>query len=269
MIEEPHLRMGLTRLEGGDWLELDHPDADAQRRAKVELMADAPEDHMVIEQGPDEHRIHAAAAELGVEIGREFERQGHPRPAPEKTLHPLDAAARLVREDLVLHLERDGAVVVVAGSVCFPTRWTLAEKVGRSLDVVHGPVPGYAETLAGKVGQFMLRLKPGPGVWRRNWSIMPTGAWSLPGHHNEHLPTSEGPEGLWYRTERQTLRRLTESGAVVFTIAIDVTPLPQLDPATAADLADRIDALPDGFRTYKGLDRRPDVTAYLRSRVEP
>ena len=54
-------------------------------------------------------------------------------------LQPLDAAARLVPEDLVLMVERDGRLVFGAGSVCFPNRWDLRSKIGLSLADVHRP----------------------------------------------------------------------------------------------------------------------------------
>ena len=260
--------MGLQRLEGGDWLELQHPQVEAQRAEKNRLMRTESADLFALETGVDDRAVEDAVAELGQEITAEFERQSMSVPPPDPTsppVHPLDKAARLVREDLCLHLERDGHPVLVAGSVCFPTRWTLGEKIGRPLDLVHGPVPGYADELALKVRQFMSRIRPGPGVWRRNWSIMPTDRLSLPGHHNEYLPTALAPGELFYRTERQTLRRLPATEAVVFTIAIDITPFPQLDPEFADQLADEIDGLPADFLAYKGLDRRPDVVPYLRS----
>lgn len=260
--------MGLQRLEGGDWLELRHPQVEAQRAEKNRLMRTESADLFALETGVDDRAVEDAVAELGQEITAEFKRQEVPVPSPDPTshaVHPLDKAARLVREDLCLHLEREGHPILVAGSVCFPTRWTLAEKIGRPLDLVHGPVPGYADELALKVRQFMTRIRPGPGVWRRNWSIMPTDRLSLPGHHNEYLPTALAPGELYYRTERQTLRRLPATEAAVFTIAIDITPFPQLDPDFAKELADEIDGLPADFLAYKGLDHRPDVVPYLRS----
>lgn len=262
-----HLRMGLQRLAGGDWLELAHPLAPAQRRAKVELMATQASDFFAFEAGDDEQAIREASEELAVEIGEEHRRQGHPLPTPgtDACLHPLDAAARMVREDLCLHFERNGVPVLVAGSVCFPTRWSLAEKIGRSIDLVHGPVPGYSEALAAKVRQLLLRIKPGPGVWRQNWSIMPTDRWSLPGHHNEYLPESTAAAAMFHRTERQTLRRLPISNAVVFTIAVDVTPFADLEPSTAGRLAEEISLLPPEFLAYKGLADRTDVVPYLRA----
>ncbi len=261
-----HLRMGLRRLGGADWLELDHPLTAPQVEAKVRLMQTQADELLVIETGSAQDAIDAACTELAEEVAAEFVRQGRRAPHFEPGLHRLDAVARTVREDLCLHLERDGRPHLVAGSVCFPTRWTLAEKVGRPIDVVHAPVPGYSDALAAKVQQFMRRIAPGPGVWRRNWSIVPTGAWSLPGHHDGFPPMSEDPDELFYRTERQTLRRLPRSGAVIFTIAVDVTAFPALESPLAHALADEIDRLPDAFARYKGLHHRTDVVPYLRSR---
>lgn len=56
--------------------------------------------------------------------------------------HPLDLAARLVQE-----AERDG-YVLAALSVCFPSRWRIAEKLGKPLRDIHAPVPHYDEKLA-------------------------------------------------------------------------------------------------------------------------
>ena len=86
-------------------------------------------------------------------------------------LHPLDAAGRLVQEDLCLMVLRDGAPHLDAASLCFPSYWRLADKLGRPMADVHGPVAHYADELAAKVDTFLQRLRPERPVWRRNWSI--------------------------------------------------------------------------------------------------
>ena len=40
--------------------------------------------------------------------------------------------------------------VFTAGVLCFPSRWRLMEKIGKPLSAVHGPVPLYADRLAGR-----------------------------------------------------------------------------------------------------------------------
>ena len=58
--------------------------------------------------------------------------------------------------------------------MCFPSRWTLSEKVGQNLSAIHGPVPGYAEALGGPVEALFNRLHPDRPVWRLNWTILDT-----------------------------------------------------------------------------------------------
>ena len=72
--------------------------------------------------------------------------------APRPDLHPLDAAGRLVQEDLCLLVLRDGAPHLDAASLCFPSYWRLADKLGRPLADVHDPVAHYARR-AGRQGR--------------------------------------------------------------------------------------------------------------------
>lgn len=62
---------------------------------------------------------------------------------------------------------------------------------------------------------------------------------------------------LRLRTERQTLRRLPRSGAVVFTIRTYLVPLEELaqEPGVAKRFASAVRSWPDGVREYKGERR--------------
>ena len=95
-------------------------------------------------------------------------------------LHPLDRAARLVPEDLLLlspfaDAATDDATAVkwhlVAASLCFPAHWVLAEKMGKPLAAIHDPVPHYDERLAGPVDRFFDKMTIGPISARMNWSL--------------------------------------------------------------------------------------------------
>ena len=57
--------------------------------------------------------------------------------------HPLVQAALKVQEDLCLMSLVDGEWILSAASVCFPNRWDLTTKIGRSLSGIHEPVPHY------------------------------------------------------------------------------------------------------------------------------
>ena len=174
-------------------------------------------------------------------------------------LHPLDLAGRLVQEDLCL-LQRAAAgetYRLIGASLCSPARWRLADKIGRALAAIHAPVPGYAEKLERPVDRFFAALAPERPVWRLNWSIVDDPAPFQPVARPaaDAVTAATAGERLWLRVERQTLRRLPESGAVVFTIRTYITRLDAAIAAreTAAELAGSIRAMPEESRRYKHI----------------
>lgn len=185
-------------------------------------------------------------------------------------LHPLDLAGRLVQEDLcIMQCDPQAEVYrLVGASVCFPTRWRIAEKMGQPLNVIHDPVPGYAEQLASTADRYFARLKVDKPAWRTNWSVLdhptlfqPTGH-GCRGYNPDITPHNAG-EKLWFRMERQTLRRLPRTRDIVFTIRVYVRPLHELArrPDRAATLAAALRALPEPLRLYKSLP--PFIDALL------
>ena len=142
--------------------------------------------------------------------------------------HPLMQAARLVQEDLAIMQRIDGLWVLTAGAVCFPSHWTIADRVGLPLDGVHVPVAHYETELSERVDRFHDRLTPDRPVWRRNWAVNATNelhlpAFGYPMHPVETIEADGSP--MFIRSEYQTLRRLPETDAIVFTIRIQRTPL--------------------------------------------
>ncbi len=168
-------------------------------------------------------------------------------------LHPLDAAGRLVQEDLCVLVLRDGAPHLDAASLCFPSYWRLADKLGCPLTEVHGPVPHYAEELASKVDGFLRRLQPGRMVWRRNWSIHDDPTYFLPTATTRRTQQAV-PDSLYLRSERQVLRRLDTPDTVLFTIRTQQAPLSVLAerPDIAHRMAAAIDAWSPNLVVYKG-----------------
>jgi len=142
-------------------------------------------------------------------------------------LHPLDLAGRLVQEDLCLLAPGPDGWVLAAASLCFPSRWRLADKLGRSQADVHGPVAGYGANLAPRVDRMFDRLGDRI-VWRRNWFVHPDPQLFQPDRPVDGDPVIGaarcGAE-LYLRSERQTLRRLRETGWVLFTIRTQQEPL--------------------------------------------
>jgi hypothetical protein len=182
-------------------------------------------------------------------------------------LHPLDAAGRLVQEDLCVLVLRDGVPHLDAASLCFPSYWRLADKLGRPLAAVHQPVAHYADELAARVDRFLERLPVDRPVVRRNWSIHDDPTYFLP-DPTPPVARPAPPDGLWLRSERQTLRRLTGSPAVAFTIRTQQVPLAVLAerPDLARAMAAAIVAWSPELVAYKGGHGALDAAGWLASR---
>lgn len=253
----PWLAMGTRGLDPAVWLLADE-DRDRDLARKAALLA---ERHDEVFAALDSPIVDAAAsAVLRLVVAATGGRA-------EAHLHPLDAAGRLVQEDLCLLVERDGVPHLDAASLCFPSYWRLRDKLGRPLAEVHQPVAHYAEELAPRVDRFLTRLPADRPVWRRNWSIHDDPAYFLP----DPTPPRpvDPPEGLWLRSERQTLRRLEVPGCVLFTIRTQQVPLVALAerPDLAARMADAIAAWSPALAAYKGGHGALASVPWLRSRM--
>jgi hypothetical protein len=171
--------------------------------------------------------------------------------------HPLDLAGRLVQEDLCLLAAADGRYILIGASLCSPARWRLADKIGRPLAAIHEPVPGYADKLARPVDRFFQHLTPEKPVWRLNWGVTddPTPFQPEAGPAAERIDAASAGERLWLRVERQTLRRLPATGAVIFTIRTHITRLDAAirSPEHAATFAATLRDLPDATSDYKRI----------------
>ena len=275
------LSMGLERLALDDWIEPDDMLA-AQLREKEQLLSERHQE--VFAALPQATAGSAETLALLVEhlparFPRLYRRSGAKLEnlvtgqrwdVRDSALHPLDLAGRLVQEDLCLMQRQPDTEVyhLVGASLCFPTRWKLADKIGRPLNAIHAPIPGYAEQLAVSMDRFFDRLHVDRPVWRLNWSVMDDPTLFQPGGHgrtgvNSAVTAHNAGDTLWLRMERQTLRRLPDSLDILFTIRVHVQPLSRLArrPERAAQLAAAIRALPEPLRRYKSLP--PIIDAVL------
>ncbi len=138
---------------------------------------------------------------------------------------PLFAASRLVSDDLVLMEMRDGAWTNTALCLCSPTFFSAHEAVGKSLFGLHSPVPGGDPGLGGRISRVFSLLRDELVLERHNWTVQ----WSDARYTPDGAPLraaaavaalGEASQALHVRVERQTIRRLPETGAVLFTIRI-------------------------------------------------
>jgi hypothetical protein len=178
--------------------------------------------------------------------------------SPADGLHPIDAAGRLAQEDVCILEPFPEGYVLTAGSVCFPSRWRLRDKLGRPLLSIHAPVPGYAETIGVPTDATLARLRVDKPVWRLNWSLLddptlyqPTGHGSSPS-----LPSGDVGRSVWLRVERQTLRRMPATQAIVFTIRTVVATLADAVGAgceRATAMATTLRTMPRAMVDYKAM----------------
>ncbi|MBV9527081.1 MAG: DUF3445 domain-containing protein [Acidisphaera sp.] len=274
--------MGLENLSLDDWIEIDDAFRD-QLAEKRRLLAERhAEVFQSLPESTDPSR--EVLTLLGEHLPRRFpalfRRRGDTLDnaataerwnLAQTDLHPLDLAGRLVQEDLCVMQAGPEGYRLTAASLCFPTRWRLAEKIGKPMQGIHAPVPLYAERLARPVDRFFDHLRAERPVARVNFSLLTDPALFQPAGHGrrEADPTITAENAgarVHLRMERQTLRRLPCSAAILFTIRVHQCPLAVFedDPRGAADLAASLRTMPEGVALYKSLPVLADpVLAYL------
>ena len=157
---------------------------------------------------------------------------------------------RLVQEDWLI-LDRPGGASeyrLIAGNLCFASGWDLRDKIGHPLTRVHDPVPGYAAQLAPRVNRIFTALRPEHPLWRLNFSAVGTPELHCPGMD---LHKVDAPE-RFLRVERQTLRRLPQTGAIVFGVKLFVTPVTDLTAEEMAEFRAALAAFSPEMAAYKG-----------------
>jgi hypothetical protein len=105
--------------------------------------------------------------------------------------------------------------------VCFPSDFHMHKKINLTLANIHTPVPGYAAKLEKFMDRIFATLSVGKIVKRVKWGITTnTDLFALGGNHiYKGEDTKEEKidlEKTMLRCERQTLRRLPKSKALVF-----------------------------------------------------
>lgn len=137
--------------------------------------------------------------------------------------HPLEYIGKLAKEDFYVVQQRaDGLHYLVAAAVPFPGgHFSVHEILGNHLDVIHTNVPYYEEKLKPSMERWFSKMKVADPVERASWFV----TWDhdlfcakvydvKPG---ESIPDEVPLEKLVVRVERQTLRRLPKSNAIIFT----------------------------------------------------
>ena len=128
---------------------------------------------------------------------------------------------------------------------------------------VHHEVPSYKAKIGSKVNKIFANLPSGRIFQRFNWSIFEDSKLFQPARSKSQIvrprtiTEDNAGDRLFVRVERQTIRRLPETKAIVFTIRVHVNPLLCLkkDLSLLTDLDQAIENLTTDMKIYKSIDQ--------------
>ena len=178
----------------------------------------------------------------------------------------IDVLGRSWEPDFVI-LDRSAPHQVRGGCVCFPSGWSLREKIGKSLFLTHAPVPGLNDDLGANISKLLSRIDAGQFFQRTNWGL--TGAAELDQHPRHKIPAiaaDPDPQRVYLRIEWQVLTAISAT-ALLFGIRVFHVPVEEMkaSPELASRLARNLETMPDAVAHYKRLDQcRGWLVKYLR-----
>lgn len=175
-----------------------------------------------------------------------------------RSKHPLEVLINNIPEDFGITLRDDetGFYIFRAGVICSSIGWSVDEKIGLPLNLIHKPVPDYetkmqtsmercvcplesAQTCKANsfpfcpflfTNSFFTKLPTDKPIQRGSWGFeVGQPLWLPKGdpqeiHHTYQEPSLK-PEECYLRVDWQTLRRLPLSAAVVFNFKALFTPV--------------------------------------------
>lgn len=174
---------------------------------------------------------------------------------PSRDAHPLWQLAHHVSDDLVLMMPDAEGWRVGAAVLTSPTFFSLPHAAGKTLHELHAPVPG-GDRLATRIARVFDHVRPGQVLERFNWTLQagndrytPDGA---PLRVRAQAAAPEEAQTLLHvRVERQTITKLPETGAVLFTIRVCIDPVAALASKEKAALAAAWHGADKAARGYK------------------
>lgn len=182
----------------------------------------------------------------------------------------LAEAAALVSDDLVVLERRADAWTVAALVLCSPTFFSAADAIGNSLHGLHAPVPAAMPDFADRIARVFDGLRPELILERWNWTVQPGAERFTPAAEPVFAPARTlAPHALapllHLRVERQTIRRLPQTGGVLFAIRVSLAPLAALLAAAdqRASFAAAWRGTPAAVRGYKRWGLLEEAVAVL------
>jgi len=237
---------GLVPIEPGQWLQVDdaYGPQMAARRDLLAYKRDAVLAHGTASTPALEELLRNVLTTLDEHV--DFTRSGADIRCPDGRVVVPDPArvfeslGALVQEDFCLLEKPDGAHehVLTGALLCFPASWTLAEKLGKPLAAIHGPVDSYSPDMARRVQRLFDGVQPERPIWRANCLLYDDPNLHQPRRENARRASVNGAK-KWVRIERQSIVKMKQTGAVVFSIHTYQKALQDLDPDDQKAIVDR------------------------------
>ena len=222
------ITMGLRRMPWDEWIELDNqfPYFHAQKSRRIaelggKIAQTAPEGlngaYELLEEFSDYLPQRYPSLFMRTPVGINNLLTGECFNIVERPLRedPMQMAARLVQDDLVITIEKaDGQYYLFGGAVVMPGLWCLEERLGMPLSQIHidlGKVPGFKEKLERGVMNLFRRIQPDSPVQRNTWYIIGNDAINKEGFSLGAGEINMPVENFHFKTERQTVRRYVSS----------------------------------------------------------
>ena len=131
---------------------------------------------------------------------------------------PMTFLGRLVQNDFCILQKKDNEHVLTAAALCFPASWSLEEKFLKPLIDIHIPVKAYDGNIAKRVQRLFDGLQINRPVWRFNALYYEDPNLFQPRSVNQRRRKPAPNKVKYFRSERQTIIKLPESGAIIFGI---------------------------------------------------
>lgn len=187
-------------------------------------------------------------------VCEEWISKNYPRPLAGRDYMEI---AREVPEDFLIHRlvgERDW---LSSAHVCFASHWLPEEKIGRSFDEIHQPVPMSLKNSA-KLVHAMVH----GGIFERFvWSVVYEEKYNFHPRFSHNAFDPSNPKVL-VKAERQVTVGFPERGFCLFVLRQYLIREDRLDKARLAEV---IEAMTDDQRRYKGLSDCGSLLRYLRT----
>ena len=277
-----NVTMGLRSIQPEEWIELDNdfPKYHAEKAARIQERASKcvrthPSAYPaamellqeLVDYLPARYPTLYKRTPVGIEnlwSGESFNILEHPLRED-----PMAICARLVQDDLALMIEgSDGQYYLLAGAVLLAGFWRLSDKYGMCLSDIHtsGDVLHFKEKLETGMMKFFSRLKCESFYTRNNYFIQVDDSlpwsWSIGGEDEPTVSWSTAPKDKpidqhYFRSERQSLRRLPKTGAICFTIRTYFHPVTNLaqEAYVPGRLASAVRSWDGNVAVYKGREK--------------